>query len=288
MLITPGTITLGLLGPIFGLSVNDSVVITVLGTALGSIVPAFTATLCAPTGLRQIAVCRYAFGIWGAKVCGLLSVIVNLGFGTIACIVAGELISAISGGTVTIVVGIIILSVTAYVISILGFRIILLYDQVAWVLILVLMCVEYGQAAKYFSPTPGLSYTSGEDRTGVALSYFAIIFGTAAAWAAMSGDYYVHYPADISKWLVFGLTWVGLTLPTCFIVVLGNLFGGIILTNETMADRYDKGGIGALLLATMSPVGYAKFVGVMYTLSMGELSTLTWADQKLTTTQWLI
>ena len=31
----------------------------------GTTVPAFTSTLCAPTGLRQIAVARYAFGISG-------------------------------------------------------------------------------------------------------------------------------------------------------------------------------------------------------------------------------
>lgn len=267
---------MGLLGPIYGLSVNDSIIITIFGSGVGSIVPAFTATLCAPTGLRQIATSRYAFGIWGSKICGFLNIIVNLGFGSISCIVAGELISAVSGGKVTIVVGIIILNVTAFIISFLGFRIIHRYEQVAWVLILILMCIEYGQSAKYFSPTPGLSYSSGEDKTGAALSYFALIFGTSAAWCSMSGDYYVHYPADINKWLVFWMTWIGLTIPTSFMIILGNLYGGILLTDQTMADLYDEGGIGALILATMSPSGWSKFVCVMYTLSMGKLSTSRW------------
>ncbi|KAK4946067.1 hypothetical protein LTR10_014869 [Elasticomyces elasticus] len=286
MLISPGTITLGLLGPIYGLSVNDSIVITVFGSAIGSVVPAFTATLCAPTGLRQIAVSRYAFGIFGSKVCGLLNIIVNLGFGTIACIVAGQLISAVSGGKVTIAVGIIILSLTAYAISFLGFRIIHQYEQVAWILILVLMCVEYGQSAKYFSPTPALSYSSGETKTGAALSYFALIFGTAAAWCSMSGDYYVHYPADISRWLVFWMTWVGLTIPTIFVIVLGNLYGGILLTNQAMADKYDNGGIGALILATMSPSGWSKFVCIIYTLSMVANLTAIYYSSSLSLQLW--
>lgn len=131
MLISPGTITMGLLGPIYSLSVHESIIITIFGSAIGSIIPAFTASLCAPTGLRQIATSRYAFGIWGSKICGLLNILVNLGFGTISCIVAGELISAVSGGKVTIVVGIVILSVTAYIISFFGFRIIHRYEQVA-------------------------------------------------------------------------------------------------------------------------------------------------------------
>jgi len=272
MLISPGLITMGILGPIFGLSVNDSIVISVFASCIGSIIPAFTATLCAPTGLRQIAVSRYAFGIWGSKFCGLLNIIVNVGFGTINCIVAGQLISAVSGGKVTIVAGIVILCVGSYIISFFGFRIIHRYDQVAWILILIFICIEYGQSAKYFSPTPGLSYSSGMDRTGAALNYFALIFGEAAAWCSMSGDYYVHYPANVNKWLVFWMTWVGLTIPTFFVLILGNLFGGIVLTNQTMSDIYDDGGIGALILATMSPAGWSKFVCVMYALSFSTSS----------------
>ena len=164
--------TTGLLGPLYCLSMNNSIIITMFESAIGSIVPAFTATLCAPTGLRQIATSRYAFGIWGSKICGFLNSVVSLGFGTIGCIVAGELIGAVSRGKVTIVIGIIILSVTAYIISFLGFRIIPRYEQVAWILILFLMCIEHGQSAKYFSPTPNLSYSSGADKTGTSLSYF--------------------------------------------------------------------------------------------------------------------
>ena len=259
--------TTGILGPLFGLSVNESIILSVFGAALGCIIPAFTATLCPHTGLRQIAVARYSFGIWGSKLCGLLNIIVNVGFGTISCIVAGQLISAVSGGAVTIVAGIIILSVASYIISVFGFRVIHRYEQVAWVLILILICVNYGQAAKYFSPIPALSYTSGLDRRGAALSYFAIIVGVTTAWCSMSGDYYVHYPANISKWLVFGLTWVGLFLPTIFVLIFDVLLGGIVSTNETMSTIYEEGGFGALILATMSPSGWSKFVCVMYALS---------------------
>ena len=52
------------------------------------------------------------------------------------------------------------------------------------------MCVQYGQATKYCSPTPNLSSVSGIARTGAALSHFAIVFGESAAWCPMSGDYY--------------------------------------------------------------------------------------------------
>ncbi|PYI17227.1 hypothetical protein BO99DRAFT_463720 [Aspergillus violaceofuscus CBS 115571] len=58
VLLSPTLIPIGMLGPIFGLSVHTSVILTVFATLLGSSVPAFTATLSPPTGLRQIAVAR--------------------------------------------------------------------------------------------------------------------------------------------------------------------------------------------------------------------------------------
>jgi purine-cytosine permease-like protein len=261
---------MGMLGPVFGLSVNLSIGLTALATALGSIIPAFTATMCPMLGLRQIAASRYAFGIWGSKFCGLLNIIVNIGFGSINCIVAGQLLAAVSDGSISEVVGIVIVLVCAYIISFFGFRIIHRYESVAWVLIFILLCCDYGLSAKYFSPTPGLSYLTGLDKTGSALSYFAVIFGASAAWCSMSGDYYVHYPTNTNKWMIFGLTWFGLTLPTMFVTMLGNILGGVVNTNEEMANIYQTGGFGALIIKTMRPTGFAKFVGVMYTLSFSK------------------
>ncbi|KAF2120269.1 putative NCS family nucleoside transporter [Lophiotrema nucula] len=251
MQVTPGLITLGLLGPLFGLSVNESIIVSIFGTVIGSVIPAFTATLGAPTGLRQIAVSRFAFGIWGSKFCGLLNILINMGFATIDCIIAGQLISAVSGGKVTVVAGIIILSVGSWIISLFGFRITI-----------------FGQSAKYFSPTPGLSHSSGDAKTGAALNYFALVF------------------TDISKWLVFCLTGIGLVLPTVFVLVLGNFYGGTILTDQALSAIYDDGGIGALNLATMSPSGWGKFVCVMYALSFLAGVTVIYYSSSLSIQQW--
>lgn len=267
LLMSPGYISLGMLGPIFGLSVSKSIGLTVIATAAGSVVPAFTATLCPALGLRQIAASRYAFGIWGSKFCGFLNIAVNIGFGTINCIVAGQLLRAVSDDTISDVAGIVIVLAGSYIISFFGFRIIHLYESVAWVLIFVLLLCDYGLSARYYSPTPGLSYVTGLDETGSALSYFAIIFGGCAAWCSMSGDYYIHYPTNTNKWMIFSMTWTGLAIPTMFVAILGNLLGGAVSSNEEMGNVYETGGFGALIVATMRPTGFAKFVGVMYALS---------------------
>ena len=270
MLMSPALIPVGMLGPQFGLSVNVSVVLTVFATLAGSAIPAFTATLCAPTGLRQIAVSRYAFGIWGAKLCGLLNIIVNCGFGVISCIIGGQLLNAVSGGNLPLAVGIVIIVAVSFAISFFGFGVVHQYERYAWILAFVFLCVQWGQSAKFFSPTPGLSIDAGADYSGAALTYFSVVFGESAAWCSISGDYYVHYPAKTSRWLVFGLTLIGLCIPTWFVCILGNYYGGIVTSNEELMGVFEAGGVGALILATMRPSGWAKFVSVFYVFSFRE------------------
>lgn len=274
LLMSPGYISLGMLAPIFGLSVSKSIGLTVIAAATGSVVPAFTATLCPALGLRQIAASRFAFGIWGSKLCGLLNIAVNIGFGTINCIVAGQLLAAVSDDSISDVAGIIIVVIVSYAISFFGFRIIHWYESVAWVLIFILLLCDYGLSSRYYDPHPGRSYVSGLDETGSGLSYFAIIFGGSAAWCSMSGDYYIHYPTNTDKWMLFSLTWTGLAVPTIFVTILGNLLGGVVMSNEDMGNVYDTGGFGALIVATLRPSGFAKFVGVMYTLSFSKFASV--------------
>ena len=260
-----------MLGPIFGLSVNTSIGLTIAATFIGTTVPAFTSTLCAPTGLRQIAVSRYAFGIWGAKICGLLNIIVNVGYAVISAVVGGQLISAVSGGSTPLAVGIVIITLIGFAISFLGFAAIHHYERYAWILAFILLCVTYGQSSAYFSPTPNLSIISGLDYTGACLSYFSVIFGVCCSWCSIAGDYYVHYPSDTNKWLVFGLTFLGQSIPTIFVGVLGNYFGGIILAHPELSDVYDSGGVGALFLAILHPSGWAKVACVLFWLSFRKL-----------------
>jgi hypothetical protein len=54
----------GFLGWEFGLTLRQSILITIFASILGGAATGFAATFGAPTGLRQISVSRYAFGWW--------------------------------------------------------------------------------------------------------------------------------------------------------------------------------------------------------------------------------
>ena len=276
VLISPTLIPIGMLGPIFGLSVNTSIILTVFATIIGSVIPAFTATLSPMTGLRQIAVARYSMGLWGSRISALLNIVINVGYGTIAAIVGGQLLRAVSGGGLSLAVGIVIVLVVAWAVSFFGFAIIHHYDRYAWIFAFILICVLYGQAKPHFTPMPDVSLATGLGYSGACLSYFALIFGVCASWCPIAGDYYVHYPAKTNKWLVFGLTYIGIICPTIFVGILGNYFGGITAYNEDLNGIYEAGGVGALILDIMSPPSaWGKFASIFFVFTFRKSTKMT-------------
>ena len=76
----------GFLGHEFGLTLRQSVIITIFSSILGGACTGFAATFGAPTGLRQISMSRYAFGWWPNKVIAALNTIVQIGWAAVACI----------------------------------------------------------------------------------------------------------------------------------------------------------------------------------------------------------
>jgi hypothetical protein len=52
-------------------------------------------------------------GWWPSKVVVLLNIIVFLGYGMIDCVVAGQILSAVANGSMSLVVGIIVVAIIA-------------------------------------------------------------------------------------------------------------------------------------------------------------------------------
>lgn len=122
MQFSPSALIIGLLAPVLGLSVTDSIWVGLVGCIAGAAGPAWCATLCPRTGLRQIAVSRFTFGMWGARICAMFNVIVSLCYAIQNAIVGGTLIAALSGGSVPTFVGIIIVVTIAFVVCLFGIR----------------------------------------------------------------------------------------------------------------------------------------------------------------------
>lgn len=68
-------------------------------------------------------------GYYPSKICALLNIILMVGWGTIDCIVGGQVLSAVSGGSMTIVVGAVIVALVGCVIAVFGMKIFHLYER---------------------------------------------------------------------------------------------------------------------------------------------------------------
>ena len=68
-------------------------------------------------------------GYWPAKIACFLNIVLMVGYATIDCIVAGQILSAVSGGSMSIVVGIIIVALVSWVVAVFGIKIFHIYER---------------------------------------------------------------------------------------------------------------------------------------------------------------
>lgn len=68
-------------------------------------------------------------GYWPAKLTAFLNVILMWGYGVIGCIVAGQMLSAVNGGGMSIIVGIVIAALIMGFVAVFGMSIVQYYER---------------------------------------------------------------------------------------------------------------------------------------------------------------
>jgi purine-cytosine permease-like protein len=68
-------------------------------------------------------------GYWPSKICALLNIVIMVGYGMIDCVIGGQILSAVSGGSMTIVVGIVIVALISWVVAVFGMSIFHAYER---------------------------------------------------------------------------------------------------------------------------------------------------------------
>jgi len=68
-------------------------------------------------------------GYWPSKIACVLNIVIMLGYGTIDCIIGGQILSAVSGGTMSIVVGIIIVALVSWIVVVFGLAVFHVYER---------------------------------------------------------------------------------------------------------------------------------------------------------------
>ncbi|CAK7211978.1 hypothetical protein SEUCBS140593_001348 [Sporothrix eucalyptigena] len=264
--LTPLAITNGIVGTYYeGLSLEAASLTILFFTLLTALPTALLGTLGPQTGMRQMVQARFAFGLYAIMVVALLNLANTVGWSIIATIIAGETLSAVSGGSLSWDLGIVIISILSLVIAFLGYRIVHVYERWAWIPALIAVVVATGTGGHLLGQqAPAAPATA----SGV-LTYACVVMSFTLTWSTMVSDFAVYVHPSVPKQRVFWFTYLGLVLPTVPLMVLGAAIGGAIPSIPSWTTAFSDGSTGGVLLEMLAPVhGFGKFLAVVIAFSL--------------------
>lgn len=252
------TVAIGVLATsIFHLGFWDSVGAIILFNIFGDLPVAFFSTLGPKLGLRQMIISRFSFGWVGAIIMALVNVAACTGWSAVNAIVGGQLVEALSGGTVARPVAILGIAVLTTIISIYGYKHVHSYARYAWIpiAIIFLIMVVIAVPKISFTPTPAF----GIVEIASFISFGGAVYGFATGWCSLAADYNVRQPEETPAVRVFWLTFLGVVVP-CIVL---EIFGMALTT------AYKNLNGGDLLVAVLKPLGgFGSFLLVLLALSI--------------------
>ncbi|KAJ7906610.1 hypothetical protein B0H13DRAFT_2020509 [Mycena leptocephala] len=234
--ISVNNLAVGLFGPlVFGLGFLDSAI------------TAYMSIWGPQSGNRTMVVLRYFMGYWPAKIPTLLNIVLMVGYCTIDAIIAGQILSAINGGSISIVVGIIVVQIVSSIVAVFGMKIFQYYERFSWIPQALVLFILIGSARPFFD-TSVQSTGSPPLIAANRLSFFSLCIYVPNSWGAAASDFYVYYPENTSKLKIFTMTLVGLWLSFTLVYLLGIGFATGITSNAAWSDAYNTS-IGALIVS---------------------------------------
>ncbi|KAK0710831.1 putative vitamin B6 transporter [Lasiosphaeris hirsuta] len=266
--ISVNNLAVGLFGPyLFGLGFLDSAMCAVFGGFLGSSSTAYMSVWGPKSGNRTMVIMRYFMGYWPSKIPCFLNIVLMVGYITISYIIAGQMMSAVSGGDMTIAVGIVVSALVCWVVAVFGMAVFHQYERFAWIPQLLALFVLIGCAGPYFDTTTasvGDTATLNANR----LSFFSLCLYVPNSWAGASSDYFVYFPEDTKRRKVFLLTLAGLWTSFTLVYLIGIGLATGLATHTEWADA-NAVSTGALVTAGFGPLqGFGRFCAVMVALGI--------------------
>ncbi|KAF2965584.1 hypothetical protein GQX73_g7992 [Xylaria multiplex] len=258
-------ITFGMLGPTYGLSLRDSAIVIVFFCLLTAAIPAYLGTLGSKTGLRQMIQARFSFGRYIVSVPVILNLATLTGFCVITCVVGGQCLSAISEGSLSPVVGIVVISVLSLLISFCGYGVLHTYERFAWIPALIAIIIAAGSGGSHLSQQVPTSPATprGIFSLGMAIASYMIPF------SGLASDFTTYLNPKFPTWRLFLYGFVGLITPNILLMTLGAAIGGAIGNVPAWEQGYERNSVGGVLAAMLLPTGgFGKFVVVLLSLSL--------------------
>lgn len=250
------TVALGTLSFFFGLGFWGSVAVIVIFNVLGVLPVAFLSTLGPKTGLAQMPLSRFAFGLQGAKLPAVFNAIACIGWSAVNAIIGASLLVAWSSGKIPAWLALVILAVITTAVSVYGYFIVHRYERFAWIPMALLFGYVFFVAAPHFQVNIPAS-VGGLALFASVATFGGAIFGYAVGWSSYAADYTRRQPADTSATRVFWYAFLGVTIPCVLLEILGLLLTTSLKANAALPS------VGALI---SSSIGVGPIASVVLLL----------------------
>lgn len=212
-------------------------------------------------------------GWWPSKLIVILNIIVLLGYSLLDCVVGGQILSAVSpNGSMSVVVGIIIVAVITWAVTTFGISVFHYYERFAFIPQIIVFSILFGISAKHYDLT---TPSAGDPRTvaGDRLSFFSICLSAAITYGGLGADYFVYWPTSTSRLSIFAATLLGLSVSFTLALVLGIGLASGITSYQPYSNAWTNSqggsGSGALLVAGFEPLhDFGKFCAVIAALGV--------------------
>ncbi|KAL4780477.1 hypothetical protein BJX76DRAFT_360835 [Aspergillus varians] len=249
------------------LSFLDAALCAVFGNLLGCMTIGYMCAWGPRSGHRTLIVSRYLVGFNPSKACCVLNVLTNLGYGMMSSMVGGQILSKLSGGAVSVVVGIIIVALVSLVVATFGMQIFQYYERYAWFPQLMAFCILLGSAGPEFD-FHTVSIGSAEEVNGKRLAFFSLCLATSLSWVPGAADYHVYYSPDTGFWRIGSMTTIGVGLAMIITLLLGAGLGTGVANNPKWGAIYD-GTPASLLVAGYDRLGgFGKFCAFLNVITI--------------------
>ena len=216
------TVALGTLSTFFGLGFWGSTFVIIVFNVLGVLPVAILSTLGPKTGLAQMPLSRFAFGLQGAKLPALFNAFSCLGWNAVNVVIGSSLLVTWSGGWIPQWAALIFLTVATSLVSVYGYFVVHRYERIAWLPMALLFGYIFVVASPHFNVALPATVTGLALFASIA-SFGGAVFGFAVGWASYAADYTRYQPAATSARRVFLYAFLGVGLPCILLEILGVL-----------------------------------------------------------------
>ncbi len=231
------TLAVGLISITEGGTLLWSIIAIAAGILVGTLFMAFHSAQGPQLGLPQMIQSRPQFGYLGALLVWLFAYLQYAGFNVFNSILGGESMhSTVHGPTKFWVV---IVTIVAFVIAMIGYDIIHRAEQVLTYAMLIIFGVF--TISLFFLHYPAGTFDLGSFHLTPFLGQFGVVAGYQISWAIYVSDYSRYLPPDVTVRKTFYWTYWGSAIGGAWMMIVGS-----VLVAWVGLDKFDGSGIAEI------------------------------------------